>query len=118
MRTKHMRAAPAPFLPAPPNAPGTLLPLWRPEGVRPWWAAWALLPPFHPCTRMRPLFSLAAPSLRGPALAAGRKGKTLFCAPGRELGLLFPWKRGCESKARWVSVPHKARSEPLAFTHP
>lgn len=77
-------------------------------------------PPFHPCTRMRPppspqLLRSVGPNAGG---GVGRRRKNEFCALRRKLGLLFPWKRGCESKARWVSMPHKARSEPLAFTRP
>lgn len=85
--------------PPPPHShqtlPGTLLTPWahRTEGM-----ARTLSPPASLCQDETPLL----PNRGAQHGVEGRrmKGKTQFCALKRKLGLLFPWKRGCESKAR------------------
>lgn len=56
-------------------------------------------PPFHPRTRMRPLFSLAAPRLQGPALAGGGgKEKPSFVLLEENWGFCFPGNGAAKAK--------------------
>lgn len=53
-------------------------------------------PCFHPCIRMRPLFSLAAPGLWGPVL--GGKEKPCFVLSEENWGFCFPGNGAAKAK--------------------
>nr|XP_026652475.1 nascent polypeptide-associated complex subunit alpha, muscle-specific form-like [Zonotrichia albicollis] len=112
MWSRHMRGA----LPQQPRAPR---PSWDPADPMGTPKVW---PGYEPPASLSRDETPPLPNRGAPhGLAARRmKGKTQFCALKRKLGLLFPWKRLCESGARAgpVGVAHKARTEPLPFTAP